>query len=728
MTEYLAKPTGVTLEDHVQHVLREAEDILASRPFIVNKYKRHTGNDLRTFLLESARYHDEGKKHGKWQRACQLDFEEWKSSGKTTGRHLRESGIRHEMASLEMMRRMGIQSSSATKAAIAAHHGKLGQRYERRWSDEEAFRGFWLEFVNLSASIRLTELEGFNKAIRSRYEYSGPRSLLQLADHRASMKEENKFVPELKDFRYNFPVQWAFRSVQRLIQEHWDESFMLLRAPTGSGKTDAALLWAGHQIEAGRADRLVIAMPTRFTSNALAVNLASSLGDVGLYHSTTGLQQKENIDVLNDYARLLLTPVTVTTIDHLCICLTGTREDHHSIFFNLAHSCVVIDEVDFYDDFTQANILYLLKVLKILNVPVLLMSATLPEAARKYYSESGYSISQIHNDKSDYDRTRCNIVRCGPAEKPEDIGKLLEQALHRPTIIYANTIARAMMYQKWCLDRGVSPILYHSRFKESDKVKIEERLSTALGRDSWEKKRASGVAILTQIGEVSVNISADFMISDVCPVDRLCQRAGRLSRFNKSIGEMCIVDPFINGKLYPAPYGIYNLREKVWEATKSMNDSIDLLRDGGYSARRFVELVNTVYPDLAIEDSSVALNQRNLEKHIITDWLIIPEAETDEDDTDTIAWRSRRIPAHEKVHVEHPPDCFGAWTDFRIWSNQNSVECPKYLIRKGVENGALYKVSITIGDDEDAEYIWVTKFGQYSAETGLTLDETDTII
>ena len=67
----------------------------------------------------------------------------------------------------------------------------------------------------------------------------------------------------------------------------------------------------------------------------------------------------------HELARQLLAPVTVCTIDHLLIALTLTREDHHTIVFNLANSCVVIDEADFYDEFTQANILVLLEALKI---------------------------------------------------------------------------------------------------------------------------------------------------------------------------------------------------------------------------------------------------------------------------------------------------------------------------------------------------------------------------
>ena len=59
----------------------------------------------------------------------------------------------------------------------------------------------------------------------------------------------------------------------------------------------------------------------------------------------------------HEFAKHFETPVTVCTIDHLLISLTHTKEEHHAITFNMAHSCVVIDEADFYDEFTQANIL-----------------------------------------------------------------------------------------------------------------------------------------------------------------------------------------------------------------------------------------------------------------------------------------------------------------------------------------------------------------------------------
>jgi len=52
---------------------------------------------------------------------------------------------------------------------------------------------------------------------KTHYEFSGIRGLLQLADHRASAKEEGSYVPELSNFNYKFPHSEK-RGAQKLIE------------------------------------------------------------------------------------------------------------------------------------------------------------------------------------------------------------------------------------------------------------------------------------------------------------------------------------------------------------------------------------------------------------------------------------------------------------------------------------------------------------------------------
>jgi CRISPR-associated endonuclease/helicase Cas3 len=380
----LAKPTlNISLQEHTDNVISEARAVLASWPYVVDKYRSLTGKDLQKRVVTAATYHDVGKEHSNWQGACQKDHEIFQRTLRENDMfHLRNANFRHEIASL-LDPKLG-QLSDPVKVAIAAHHGKLAEDAAHRWEQHgEISLALWSHFKGIKNKVTRdsgAKDEKLRHAILSRYEMSGPRSLLQLADHRASARESSQSVPDWKSFEYTFPFD-SKRGVQSLLDDFKDQPFTVLRAPTGSGKTDTALLWAQHQINIKRADRLVIAMPTRFTSNSLAVSVTKHLSQTGLYHSSAWFERTKNKTALSKedrdwivkeqtLARLFATPITVSTIDHLCISLTATREDHHAIFFNLAHSCVVIDESDFYDEFTELNIVVLLKVLRLLKVPV----------------------------------------------------------------------------------------------------------------------------------------------------------------------------------------------------------------------------------------------------------------------------------------------------------------------------------------------------------------------
>ena len=814
--ESLAKSDGVTLKQHTQDVRDEATQLLQARPmqgggsFVARKYLQRTNHDLATLLDTAIRWHDTGKTHSQWQTACQRDFAEfeaWREAQgrergerivdfaqfrravRDNGRHIRKAGIRHEIASLALMKKYGVDLSLCGWAAVAAHHRKLGKRHEKRWSEH---RDFWEMFLHESNQFPPHERASFAQVLAKRYEFDGPRAWLQLADGRASARESGDTLPELKPFEYDFPFKDEHgkrkpRGVQKLIENLWDEPFAILRAPTGSGKTDAALLWAQHQIENNLADRLVIAMPTRFTSNALAINITNTLSQRGLYHSTARFSEKkrqEKSATENDrifdrdfftkemlLARLLETPVTVTTIDHLCIALTGAREDHHGIFWGLAHSCVVIDEADFYDDFTQRNMIVLLRALQVLAVPVLVMSATVPESARELYALSGFAPKKIYEDNSDIERERCRIHRQYEnqplrVQTPDDISALLCELTSKdaPLIIYANTVERAQAYRKWFEDNGTDEndevifdqddiVLYHSRFCEPDKVVIEEKLTKLMGSEAWENGTARGVAILTQIGELSVNISADAMICDLCPIDRLTQRAGRLARFEKRadkltnvIGDLYVVLPIrsgeeAEGEWYPAPYGRF--AGGKWEMTDVLRQSNKWLVENKYSPRDFAALVDKLYPTLEAPTANAEENARQLENSFVSNWLIVQNAEAEnEDNEETHIWKSRDIAPQQTVYADvkipnlidnntpllHPRNRM----EFREWQLEHGIQIYSYQLKKAAEIGAVAEFTIIIGgetdDDregkkrkEDEEKVWVVAEDRYNLIYGLRL-------
>jgi CRISPR-associated endonuclease/helicase Cas3 len=751
----LGKPSGISLKEHTKNVIEEGEYLISSFRNTTKKYFSLTGVELSRRIKGACRFHDEGKREATWQEACRKDhadflkwqvdnhgksFEEYSNDKRNdAGRHLRKSGVRHEIFSLIQHEENNF--SAFVKVAIAAHHAKLNNKHDERWIKTNGINGkeqwpegllLWKYFKSLEG---LGQLTNFKETVSKFYEFGGVRSYLQIADHRASAKESHNPYPSITSFRYSFNEKWTKRPVQEIANKHWDEKLLLLRAPTGAGKTDAALLWASKQIENGRAERLIIAMPTRFTSNALAINTVSSLAETGLYHSSAwfnryyqkvkdGKINQKDAKKEHEAARLLLTPVTVCTIDHLMMAVTLTREDHHTILFNLANSCVVIDEADFYDEFTQANILVLLEFLNQLDVPVMIMSASLPESSLKMYRKSGYKIDAIREDIFEIDKPRCTLKDKIEYSKVSDLNDLLEQCiLEGKALIYANTVARAMEFYEWFKKKNIEPILYHSRFTEPDKLDKEDLLIKHLGKDAWLNGSAKGIAILTQIGEMSVNISADLMISELCPIDRLVQRVGRLCRFDHNkIGELYLIVPQKNKTLYPAPYGTYKPK-KGWEPIESLIQTLNLLEVQNYSPKIFIDLVNRVYP--AIKEFSVKsqLNSKNLKQLFLDNWIIGSKEIATEDQNDTTFWKSRDIVNNNTLFIKRPESKFLYWSDFQAFKCENSIELPRYLIEKGIKINQISVDTIYINNYDTKEIIYHLKEGRYDPKIGLSIKE-----
>lgn len=748
----LAKPSGVTLEQHKLNVMSEGELLLGQMPFVVEKYQQRVSKDLSRRLSLVCEHHDDGKNNSQWQIACQKDYEtflRWKLINKGSfqeyakrndaGKNIRIANIRHELQSL--LSNAKKKMSMPLQAAIAAHHGKLGLRFGERWINEglsDLWTAFQKESNNISEKLSLKQLAEIQ------YEYAGPRGLLQLADHRASAKEDNVFIPDITPFKYQFPYS-SKRGVQELVEKHWQDDLLLVRAPTGAGKTDASLLWASLQIKNKRADRLVIAMPTRFTSNALSINVAENLSDTGLYHSSAwfnkfqskiedGSIERHKAEKIHEFARLLETPITVCTIDHLLMSLTLTREDQQLISFNLANSCLVIDEADFYDEFTQSNILVLLEILKYWNVPVLLMSASLPESVLPDYQRIGYSVKEILKDKSDNHRVRFAIKEIQKYEIPGNVSDLLFLMIQRGNgIIYANTVDKAVMYYKWfeeykkTTNQMIPIILYHSRFTEPDKSKKESEIINLLGREAWTNNEAHGIAIMTQIGEMSINISAELMISEICPIDRLTQRAGRLCRFdNTKIGELYVLIPQKEGTLYPAPYGFYNLKTKSWQSCKPLDITMQILETTYYNPDKLIDMLNQVYTSKREYSPKSIENANNLKEYFKNNWLINSMQQSSEDDNSVNFWKSRDIMAQDTVFVNKPYSMyFTNYLEFQDWKIRNSVELPVYIIEKGKKQHKIDIINVIVKDENMSVYM--IREGFYNNEMGAVFIEENDI-
>ncbi len=138
-----------------------------------------------------------------------------------------------------------------------------------------------------------------------------------------------------------------------------------LRAPTGSGKTEALLLWAGD------AKRIVYLLPTQATANAMWMRLSKIYGDenVGIAHGrasyvmTKRWQENQAEEPPLNYrlfASVFAKPVVVATLDQFLMGFMKGRhwEERQTLS---KKSAIIIDEIHSYEPFTLGILKYILE-------------------------------------------------------------------------------------------------------------------------------------------------------------------------------------------------------------------------------------------------------------------------------------------------------------------------------------------------------------------------------
>ncbi len=364
----------------------------------------------------------------------------------------------------------------------------------------------------------------------------------------------------------------------------------VLEAPMGVGKTEAALYAAYLLMSKGLNQGLFFGLPTRLTSDrihkridAFLKKICTPVTTARLAHGTAWLKFFENdgSDALrlfehggeelspgnswfNPRKRALLHPFVVGTIDQALMSIL--RVKHHFVrTFGLAGKVVILDEVHSYDGYTGTLIENMASQLTTLGCSVIILSATLTGERRFAFFSKLHKAPESPNlqrsSGSDFSNAYPLITGktingkffSEPAAAPAGLSyavcveaisdialakRAVEKAMGAHCVLcIANTVAKA---QAWYdavsaeAPEGVFPIgLLHSKFPGFQRSKIEniwmERLGKENDGDQQKKNRRPDGCILiaTQVVEQSVDIDADYLITEIAPTDMLLQRMGR---------------------------------------------------------------------------------------------------------------------------------------------------------------------------------------------------------
>jgi CRISPR-associated endonuclease/helicase Cas3 len=359
---------------------------------------------------------------------------------------------------------------------------------------------------------------------------------------------------------------------------------VILIAPTGSGKTEAAVLpLLARQT---RTERLTYVLPLRALTDQIsrrlrkhAVSVGWSEKDVQAFHGETA--------TIHEFPPNLL----VTTLDQAIAAYSATPLSSplrwgHVLGGHLATSLVVFDEVHLYDpDLGLQAALVMAQGILQMGLPIIFATATLPDRVVKELQ--GSTGAEIIYGNEIVNR-RVNVHILNAQMDPTYVLRAWEES--RKLLVFRNTVPMAQeLYEELKKTKAIPPdriVLLHSRFTPEDRRAHEEQVERLMGRDS---PRERALCIATSAAEAGMDISADRVLTDPCPATTFIQRAGRCARW----GGKGRVDVLASGA--EKTHGPYNL--ELCESTVRHLRHARLTRLDWRAARR---LVNNVYSDLSI--------------------------------------------------------------------------------------------------------------------------------
>ena len=411
------------------------------------------------------------------------------------------------------------------------------------------------------------------------------------------------------------------------------KSRVVLEAACGGGKTIAAYEWACQYADAGR--KLIICYPTTgtaaagfddylFVQDELERKLISSRASVDIQRMLPNEQEassgedrelrhpNRDQDLENLMKQESLQAWGQQAIAATADFALGLMQNHRRGLFSfpaILKSAIVFDEIHSYDAKMFGSLVRFLQTFP--QIPALLMTASLQPSRREALDSAGVDYELIPGDD---DMERADRYRLEWYEKdkkqevvPDKYWKPVKDTLDNggKVLWVCNTVADATCIYDEAeqFGNGVKRILFHSRFCYRHRVNRQNEILAAFNKDE-----APCLAVTTQVCEMSLDISADLLVTALPPFPALVQRMGRLNRrLENPDGAQCLVydydgmdgRPYLRADLKAARETVKKLAEKrrvlsqrdLKNALGEMPEEVDDIKfhsswlDGGWESK-----------------------------------------------------------------------------------------------------------------------------------------------
>lgn len=479
-------------------------------------------------LIEIAcRYHDLGKYNYYFQNQMQ------NIKNKTNKSNLNHGFISSLLLDNETLKDFDILEQKILITAIHYHHTRSEPDNFKIYQDfiDEYFPIELQKELNLHVNYNNSDnlLFKYKKDMRAGsyvddetyVKFSIIKGMLNKFDYLASSHQNET---EIVNINYDIINQIKnkfnnLKKVQEFALANKDNNIVFI-APTGSGKTEASLLWSDNK-------KTFYFLPLQVASNNIFERIKNNYNyeNIALLHSNAldyYINNEENF--LDNYykAKNLSYPLTISTIDQLFSFSLKTLGSE-ILLATLKYSRIIIDEIQMYEPKTLGAILYGLKLLNMINVKFCIMTATFPPFLRKLLKSKKYcNINNFVYKEFVSDDLKRHFISLN--ENDFDYDLITKKALSSKVLVICNTVRKSQEVYDILKNNNKNIKLLHSRFVRQERNEIEKEII------NFSNSKQNGIYITTQIVEASLDVDFDYLFTEFCPADSLIQRMGRCYR------------------------------------------------------------------------------------------------------------------------------------------------------------------------------------------------------
>ena len=341
-----------------------------------------------------------------------------------------------------------------------------------------------------------------------------------------------------------------FLEAEKNLIKNIDKNIYYLEAPTGSGKSNTALNLSLRLIKNDDSlNKIVYVYPfnTLVEQNLASLNKifgnSKAMNNIAVVNSTTPLKKDEDENFSDEYQKVLLDrqfltyPIILTTHVGLFDTFFGNNRESAFGLCQYANSVIVLDEIQNYRiEIWNEIIIFLKEFAKILNLKIIIMSATLPDLELLTDDRSNsvslitnpqeYFLNPIFKDRVKTDYSLINVENTEEAL----LNHVLEMNKLKKKIMIEFIVRKSAekFYRQLKEIELDCEVLFISGF---DSVLEREKIISTV------KTSKHLILVATQVIEAGVDIDMDIGYKDISKLDSEEQFMGRINRSCKEDGK-----------------------------------------------------------------------------------------------------------------------------------------------------------------------------------------------